>query len=192
MAFYKAKGFKIAGSSTTDNAGLPYPVLHFSLRESYNFREATAEDVAQMLREGKHQWDETYPAEPHIRADIEKGYGYVLDNDAGEIVCYGAVVYDGEPAYGKIDGQWLSEQPYVVVHRLAVADGHKGNGLSSLFFKHVEDLSVGKGVGSFRIDTNYDNYYMQKVLERQNFTYCGKIWYERGERMAFEKLIEPK
>lgn len=202
LAFYKAKGFKIVGRSHTDDAGMPYPILHLSKQEWHiDFRKAAVEDVsqimaimrqavAQMQREGKHQWDETYPAEQHIRSDIEKGYGYVLANDIGEILCYGAVVYDGEPAYEKLDGQWLTEQPYVMVHRLAVADGHKGEGLSSVFFGHVEDLSIGKGVRSFRVDTNYDNSYMLKVLERQRFSYCGKIWYERGERMAFEKLMQ--
>jgi hypothetical protein len=30
---------------------------------------------------------------------------------------------------------------------------------------------------------------MLHLMEKLGFEYCGKIQYERGERMAFEKLI---
>ena len=108
---------------------------------------------AQMYREGKHQWDENYPTVPILEHDVRRGWGYVLvpekntsdqnvydeaapffndhtGTDSGtsrqDIIAYGAVVFDGEPAYsGLWDGQWLSEQPYVVLHRLAVADRWK-------------------------------------------------------------------
>lgn len=46
---------------------------------------------AQMYREGKHQWSESYPAVADIERDIASGYGYVLDNGDG-VVAYGAVV----------------------------------------------------------------------------------------------------
>ena len=68
---------------------------------------------AQMYREGKHQWDENYPTVPILENDVRRGWGYVLvpsENDS-DIIAYGAVVFDGEPAYkGLWDGQWLSEQ----------------------------------------------------------------------------------
>ena len=31
LAFYQAKGFKIIGRDTTDDAGRPYPILHLSI-----------------------------------------------------------------------------------------------------------------------------------------------------------------
>jgi len=37
------------------------------------------------------------------------------------------VVFDGEPAYGAIDGAWLTGGDYVVLHRLAGAGGAGGD-----------------------------------------------------------------
>ena len=94
------------------------------------------------------------------------------------------MVFDGEPAYGAIDGAWLTGGDYVVLHRLAVADGEKGRGVAAEFMRRTEALARGRGVGSFRVDTNFDNRYMLR------FAYCGKIIYESGERLAFEKPFE--
>ena len=163
------------------------------------FRKATAEDAAriweiilqakaQMLRQNKQQWDETYPLPENINSDIRNGYAYVLCNES-RIIAYAAVVFDGEPAYNSIDGRWLSEQPYVVVHRLAVADEMKQKGIASLFMQKIEELSRSLGIHSFKVDTNFDNFYMHKMLEKLGFSYCGEISYQRGNRMAYEKLL---
>lgn len=88
---------------------------------------------AQMYREGMHQWDENYPTVPILENDVRKGWGYVLVpfDDDSDIIAYGAVVFDGESAYsGLQDGKWLSEQHYVVLHRLAVADRWKRQGMT--------------------------------------------------------------
>ncbi|MBQ8521884.1 MAG: GNAT family N-acetyltransferase [Bacteroides sp.] len=144
---------------------------------------------AQMVREGKHQWDENYPLEEHLRADILHEAAYVL-TDEEVIIAYGAIVFDGEPAYLDIEGKWLSKQPYVVLHRLAVADEAKRRGVAVRFMQEVELLALSKGIHSFKVDTNYDNFYMQKVLQKCGFAYCGIIHYPRGNRWGYEKIIE--
>lgn len=163
------------------------------------FRKATTEDAeriweiilqakTQMLRQNKQQWDESYPLPENILRDIQKGYAYVLCHES-TVIAYAAVAFDGEPAYESIEGKWLSEQPYVVVHRLAVADEMKQKGIATLFMQKVEELSIEKEIHSFKVDTNFDNFYMHKMLERLGFCYCGKIIYGRGTRMAYEKII---
>lgn len=167
--------------------------------ELYCFRPAGKQDSEriweiirqakmQMYRENKQQWDESYPAPAHLAADVESGRGYVLSFE-GKVISYGAVVFDGEPVYDSIRGKWLSDLPFVVVHRLAVADEMKRRGIASVFMQEVEKLSKAKGVHSFKVDTNFDNFYMQKILEKLGFTLCGEIYYQHGSRMAYEKLI---
>ena len=163
------------------------------------FRRATEEDipkvatilkaaVERMLSEGKHQWDYSYPNENHVRADVAEGKGYVLTcND--EIVAYGAVVFDGEPAYADIRGKWLSDEPNAVVHRLAVLPASQKKGLGMTFLNAVEKLALSKDIKSFRIDTNHDNARMLNLLKKAGFSYCGLIWYESGSRMAFAKNL---
>lgn len=145
---------------------------------------------AQMYREGKHQWSESYPAVADIERDIASGYGYVLDNGDG-VVAYGAVVFDGEPAYDRLDGRWLADVPYVVVHRLAVADEVKRRGVAVGFMSSVEALARDRGVTSFRVDTNYDNFYMLRIFDKLGFIYCGEVRYDSGLRRAYEKLLAP-
>ena len=134
-----------------------------------------------------------YPAPGHISADIGRNRGYVLCKPGVEgplsVIAYGAVVFDGEPAYDAIDGQWLTDEPYVLVHRIAVADGERGRGVAAEFLHRVETLAQERGVKAFRIDTNFDNQTMLRLLERTGFTYCGKVVYRSGERLAYEKRI---
>ena len=125
---------------------------------------------ARMHAAGSRQWQDGYPAPGHISADIGRNRGYVLCKPGVEgplsVIAYGAVVFDGEPAYDAIDGQWLTDEPY-----------------------RVETLAQERGVKAFRIDTNFDNQTMLRLLERTGFTYCGKVVYRSGERLAYEKRI---
>ncbi len=142
----------------------------------------------QMRLRGSEQWQNGYPTLENITLDIDNQYGYVLClND--DVVAYGAVIFDGEPAYVSIEGKWLTDSLYVVVHRLAVADEMKQKGIATLFMQEVEMLSRKNGVFSFRVDTNFDNLYMQKILVKLGFTYCGEITYESGARRAYEKIL---
>ena len=70
------------------------------------------------------------------------------------------------------------------------ATGEKGRGVAAEFMRRTEALARERGVGSFRVDTNFDNRYMLRMLERLGFAYCGKIVYGSGERLAFEKPFE--
>ena len=108
----------------------------------------------------------------------------------GQIVAYGAVVFTGESSYNDIQGKWLTEQPYVVLHRLAVSECDKGHGIGQRFMEEVERMSVAKGVFSFKVDTNHDNERMLRVLEKTGFTYCGNIFFQGDYRMAYEKLLK--
>lgn len=107
----------------------------------------------------------------------------------GNVVAYGAVVFDGEPAYDAIEGAWLTDGDYVVLHRMAVTDGEKGRGVATEFMRRVEAMACGRGTGSMRVDTNFDNRYMLRMLGRLGFVYCGKVRYRSGERLAFEKPL---
>ena len=131
-----------------------------------------------MLAEGKKQWNEAYPTETHIAGDLREGNGYVVC-DGGQVVAYGAIVFGKEPAYRDIrKGAWLTEQPYVVVHRLAVAGNAQQRGFGTFFLQQVE-----------RLMQEFDNAAMLHTFEKLGFQYCGEIYYDKGARMAFEKVI---
>ena len=184
------------------------------MNEQLLFRRAAAADIprimriiaraqAQMRAAGSQQWQDGYPVESDIARDIGRGDGYVLslpDRDslpdtlpggsaAGEAVAYGAAVFDGEPAYAGIEGRWLTDGAYVVLHRLAVAGGMQGRGLATAFLRRVGELARRRGVCAFRVDTNFDNRRMLRLLEKEGFRFCGTVRYAGGERLAFEKRL---
>ena len=165
------------------------------------FRKTTIQDVNQVMEiierakaylksNGVDQWQNGYPNVDVIKEDIASGYGYVLecgDGIAGTI----ALSFDGEPYYDVIyDGEWLSTGDFLVIHRLAVSNGARGTDLASKIMRQVEQLCVSHGIGSIKIDTHEENVVMQKFVEKNGFTRCGKVILgSEGERVAFEKLL---
>lgn len=143
-----------------------------------------------MWSEGSDQWTEVYPAPEDVRQDIEAGNACILEYE-GKPAAYCAVVFTGEPAYDEIaDGEWLSDLPYVVVHRLAVSPEVQGHGLAKAVLRHVEDLAISSGVRSFRIDTRHDNAAMLRILSNLGFTRCGTVVYDTDKvRIGLEKLL---
>jgi GNAT superfamily N-acetyltransferase len=145
----------------------------------------------QMRLRNSRQWQDGYPAIENITRDIANGYGCVLSLHKA-VIAYAAVIFTGEPAYETIEGKWLSDRPYVVAHRLAVADEMKRQGVATLFMQKIEEWSRTKGIYSFRVDTNFDNLYMQKIFAKSGFVYCGEVLYDQNRRMAYEKILDRK
>lgn len=145
---------------------------------------------ARMRARGSSQWQNGYPAAADILRDIERGYGHLLaEAETGLTVAYGAVLFEGEPAYEAIEGRWLTTGPYVMVHRLAVAEERLRQGVARRFMQRVEALALARGIGSFRVDTNFDNAGMLALLAEEGFVRCGEIRYGAQHREAFEKVL---
>ena len=135
------------------------------------------------------QWPEGWPSQEQIVKDIEAKGSYVCLNEAGEIAAVFYFNVEEDPGYAKIDGSWLNDEPYGVVHRIA----------------RSQSVSNTKGAGAFclewcfsrhpniRIDTHKDNAPMLVLLERLGFKKCGviQLWPGAdGERVAFQKILE--
>ena len=164
-------------------------------------RRTTEQDIArvmEIIRAGQqyfrqaniYQWVNNYPNEDIIKEDISKDYSYVLVHE-GKIVATAAVAFDGEPTYEKIyEGNWLTNEEYAVIHRIAVAEELKGQGVAGVLLKKVEELCQERQVRSIKIDTHEDNKSMQRLMEKNGFIYCGIIYLESGsKRIAFEKIL---
>ncbi|GIN74851.1 N-acetyltransferase [Bacillus sp. J14TS2] len=165
------------------------------------FRKTTIEDINQIMSIFKQaqqyfkdnhidQWQNNYPNIQTIKDDMQNGYSYVLLKD-GIPVATAAISFDGEKTYKEIyNGKWLSDGEYAVIHRLAVDQQHKGQGISSEVMKIIEKMCIDKGINNIKIDTHEQNLPMQKLLLKNDFTYCGVIFLEDGnKRIAFEKQI---
>ena len=150
--------------------------------------ELVAQGRAALARQGVDQWQDGYPSPETIRRDLLRGDGRIVRID-GAAAAYAAFVFDGEPAYAEIDGTWLDHAPYVVLHRLAVAQEVKGQGIATEFMRRTMTLARERGTGSFRIDTNFDNRCMLRLLAKFGFVRCGEIHYAGDPRIAFQKIL---
>ncbi len=131
-----------------------------------------------------NQWGGVYPAETDINEDISLDRLYVCCE--GEkilgVFCY----FKGEdPTYGYIEsGSWENDEPYGVMHRVAVSKDARGLGVAAFCF----DFCFGH-CGNLKIDTHRDNIPMQKALLKNGFCKCGIIYLANGEeRIAFQKV----
>ena len=130
-----------------------------------------------------NQWKDRYPPKELILADIDSGCSYVIEEDGALCgVFYFRIGTD--PTYKQIDGRWLNDRPYGVIHRIA------GNGKKKGILKACLDFCRGK-IRNLRIDTYKDNHIMQYLLEKYGFQKCGTIWLEDGApRIAYQREEE--
>lgn len=167
--------------------------LQFHFRKAlYSDKEKIWEILQQAIErrksEGSNQWQDGYPNPETIENDIEKSFGFVLESD-NKILAYAAVIFEIEPAYENIEGKWLSNSKYAVVHRVAVSDQAKGKGIATQIFRSIEKITISKNIFSIKVDTNFDNIPMLKILDKLNYTYCGEVYFRGSARKAFEKLL---
>lgn len=144
--------------------------------------------IDQRKQDGSEQWQNGYPNEQTVHDDITHGYAYVLiDNNV--IIAYAAIIFGVEPAYNDIKGRWLTNDDYVAVHRVATSNAVKGKGVATQLFKMIEDLCTEQKVYSIKVDTNFDNVPMLKILDKLSYSYCGEIFFSGAPRKAYEKVL---
>lgn len=153
-----------------ENADLP--VLLSIYRQARGFMEKSG---------NPHQWGDSYPPEALLREDIRLGHAYLCKE--GEQVL-GAFSYfeEPDPTYARIyEGQWLSDSPYGVMHRVAAAVHGRGVGAMCIRWCYEKCRNL-------RMDTHRDNLPMQHTLEKLGFTRCGIIRLPDGEPLlAYQK-----
>lgn len=157
-------------------------------------RRANKEDIKYIMRiyeaakkkmraDGNlHQWSDKYPDEETLLNDIARDELYIAHN-CGEIYGVFMLSYSGEGTYKVIQGAWLNEEPYAVIHRIASLG--KGKNL----LKDAIDFAFDK-TNNIRIDTHEDNNIMRTLLKKLGFIYTGIIHLKNGDERRAYQLIK--
>ena len=132
-----------------------------------------------------HQWGDRDPAPAVVEGDLAAGRLYLCRE--GETIL-GVFCYfeDVEPVYDRLTGgAWLNDEPYGVIHRIAVAEAGRGRGVARFCFDYAFSRCR-----NLKIDTHRDNLPMQKALAKAGFVYCGVVHYDKndGERLAYQRV----
>lgn len=127
------------------------------------------------------QWGNAHPPRQLIEQDIREAKSYLCEED-GAIAGVFYFAREDDPTYHVIEqGNWLNGTPYGVVHRITTRQGTRGVASFCLNWCFEQ-------CGNLRIDTHEHNVSMRKMLEKNGFRFCGKIYLEDGaERLAYQK-----
>ena len=149
-------------------------------------RKATYEDLPALMeifRQARgimrasgnmNQWNDSYPSEDIIRQDIDCGACHVLCEEE-KIIATMAFIPGPDPTYSVIyDGEWPDNDPYYVIHRIAVLE--PGHGAA----RKLIDWGFTKA-RCIRIDTHKENVIMHHILKKYGFLHCGVILLANGD-----------
>ena len=182
-----------------------------------NFRKSTFDDVDKILeiiekakielnKLGLDQWQNGYPNKEVIENDVKLGISYVLEDiekNRNELESenlkkiLGTIVLspEKEEPYSKIEGKWITDDDYMVIHRLAVDFDMKNKGIATKILEFSEEVCVENRILSLKADTHENNEPMKRLLEKNGFSFCGLIYLDRepdleAKRVAYEKIIK--
>lgn len=142
--------------------------------------------IAYLKQANIDQWQHGYPNKDSIIKDIKNHACYVISLD-NKIVGTMALLIGHEPTYDVIDGNWLFDEDYATIHRIAIDPAYKGKQLALKLFEFAKETCLKQGTHALRVDTHQDNLSMQKAIAKAGFTYCGVITLADGAyRLAYE------
>lgn len=129
-----------------------------------------------------NQWVDGYPSIDVLLADVRSGNAYLLFRE-DKAIAYFAMIDGPDPTYNFIaEGNWLNNDSYGVLHRIA------SNGEAKGVFKEIL-IYASEHYSNIRIDTHHDNKIMQRLLEKNGFVYCGIIFLTNGSpRLAYQRI----
>ncbi len=146
---------------------------------------------ANLKARGIPQWQNGYPNADSIRQDIKDGASWLMEEN-GKIVGTCCIRLERDPCYAYIEnGEWLNDEDYAVIHRIAVFVPERGHGYAGMFFRLAGEIAREGGCRNLRADTHELNLSMQKALRKEGFVPCGIVYMQDGSpRIGFQKLLQ--
>ena len=112
---------------------------------------------------------------------------YVLESD--DIIAT-ALLRNYDKDYDNIDGKWVYEGSYIVIHRFATKSEIHRKGYGKFLFKEIEKFAKNNNIDILRIDTHEENLPVLGLLKSLAFKYRGIIYIDgKDKRLAFEKKL---
>lgn len=172
------------------------PAVRYAVPDDWpRMNEIISQARKKLKRERVDQWQGDYPAFQNFKDNFEKNECYLLTD--GNIIAGFFTLSDvPEASYAGItDGKWSSDAPYMVLHRMAVADEYRGSGLSAYILSAAEEEAKKRGIKYIRVDTHRKNKSMQRLLRENGYRYRGNLIIDcepghDSARQGFEKKLK--
>ena len=169
--------------------------------ENY-YRKATLKDINQIMEavedsrellkwQGNGQWQDGYPNQDDFIKDINNGRLFVVLDDDANLAGVCALTYREEDYHHLYEGEWLTDLPYMVMHRVALKKEYRNKGYGKKLFSIFIEQAKIEGYRSLRIDTHAGNAVMRHLIVAFGFVECGKaILTPNKDRVVFEKVLK--
>jgi RimJ/RimL family protein N-acetyltransferase len=168
---------------------MDYQFRPAKISESFEIWQILKDAIQQRKEDGSNQWQDGYPNMDVVKNDIERKIGFVLtQND--NIIGYTAIIINDEPDYINIEGKWLTNQEFMVYHRVAISKKFLAKGMAKKMMKLIEEYALSKNIYSLKADTNHDNIPMLKIFEKMGYSFCGTVHIRQSPRKAYEKVLK--
>lgn len=128
-----------------------------------------------MRKNGIDQWDENYPDRERLLNDIQTQTLFAFRENEQVL---GIIVLNEtqDPEYAEISWLTSESERNLVVHRLAVAPEHQGEGIARKLMDFAENLAKERGYASIRLDTFSQNPRNQRFYEARGYTKLEEVY----------------
>tara|TARA_B110000858_G_scaffold193022_1_gene244774 strand:+ start:47 stop:556 length:510 start_codon:yes stop_codon:yes gene_type:complete len=168
---------------------MDYQFRPAKISEAFEIWQILKDAIQRRKEDGSNQWQDGYPNMDVVKNDIERKIGFVLtQND--NIIGYTAIIINNEPDYINIEGKWLTNQEFMVYHRVAISKKFLAKGMAKKMMKLIEEYALSKNIYSLKADTNHDNIPMLKIFEKMGYSFCGTVHIRQSPRKAYEKVLK--
>lgn len=169
---------------------------------SWNIRSANLNDLEEILalykqctvkmnQSGLFNWHDNYPDLETIQKDINSGTLYILES----VHIQGAVALNNvQPAEYSIINWEYHDEPFLVVHRLAISPDHQGKGYGIKLMKFAEELAASSACPSIRMDVYTINIPGRKLYKKLNYKELNEFYFPGFETrfVGLEKKINQR
>lgn len=145
--------------------------------------------TVKMNQLGLFNWHNSYPNLETITNDIEAGTLYILETDR----IHGAVALnDDQPSEYKNINWEFHEEPYLVVHRLAISPDQQGKGYGIRLMEFAEELAASSACPSIRMDVYTINIPGRSLYKKLKYTELNEFYFPGFEIpfVGLEKKID--
>ena len=130
------------------------------------------ETVEDLKSENNFQWSDIYPNIDHFIQDIKNNDLFIYDKE-NQVAGFICINQKQDEAYKGLP--WQSNKAAIVIHRFAIKRDNQRQKIGSKLLEYTEGFARNKGIYYIKVDTNTNNYRMNKLFEKNKFNFVGTI-----------------
>jgi ribosomal protein S18 acetylase RimI-like enzyme len=142
-----------------------------------------------MDEQGIPQWDDIYPSEAILNADIESQQMYLIEIE-GPVAGLIVINEDQSPEYASV--AWEYGGRALVVHRLTIHPDFQRHKLASYLMDFAEERAAAENYDCIRLDAFTRNPAAFALYENRGYRRAGIVRFRKGDFFCYEKKIGAK